>query len=145
MSFLLIICRKLPSPITPGSPKVRSLPAAPKAPPVSQRSGPLKASHEIGGRKLKYPEHKTTGLNSKSSLPKSAKLEGQGVKLDSTSPKVKLRHNAQLVGVASINQSEVSNAGLSSRPTPSPPSSAKPERPGSASRFRKMVLECRDS
>ena len=31
------------------------------------------------------------------------------------------------------------------RMTPSPPSSAKTSRPNSASRFRKMVVECRDS
>ena len=135
------------------------------------RSVPMKASHDIASPELlESAARKTRETNSAklARLParSGCKVQSHGGLSESptraeielmTPTHITIRtgrspapRSANLVKVGSIPAAKLSQnrdvEGLSLTHTPSPPSSAKSKtRPSSASRFRNMVLDCRDS
>ena len=134
------------------------------------RNVPMKASHDIASSELlESTARKTRETNSANlaRLPTRSRCKVQShgglndlptrAEIEAMSPthitirtgKGPAPSSANMVKVASIPAANVSQNGdagvLALKHTPSPPSSAKSRtRPSSASRFRNMVLDCRD-
>ncbi|CAH1774305.1 unnamed protein product [Owenia fusiformis] len=141
-----ILTRQLPG-VKPRSPTMRP------SPPSSAGRSPLRASHSI--------HIDPNDLLSKQNNNHGAKLKrqfsgGDNAKIDQRQQRSQINNNPKLVKVGTINAPiDRSNMPMSvsyvtspehSNHTPSPPSSAKPDRtrPGSANKFRKMVVGHRE-
>ncbi len=147
--------------------KIRHLPTPKSAtPPGAQRSSPMKASHQLGAQILTIETDFAKTQAESGAENNHVRRTGSGMRKASpaisspnhnTPPQVTVRtgsgsvsRSAKLVKVATVHapvQNGMESSGDAAKYTPSPPSSAKPKsqaRPGSADRFRKMVIQCRD-
>ncbi len=169
--FILYFSRRLSGGLVPAGGKIRPLSQSPSTG-VNTRPAPMKASHqiasaeflesnaartrEINSAKLSKPSRHSSGSPSRGNV--GVNISPTRTMIESLTPThVTIRtaqgtppKSAKLVKVGSIpanalhpqnGEGEASDVSY----TPSPPSSAKPTRPGSAARFRNMVLSARDS
>lgn len=103
----------------------------------------MKASHSIATGEANLANEKTL-----SGMSRSSPVDEGSDSASRTRQKLgSLPGGVGLVKVASISAQGSPKSSPSPPMTPSPPSSGKPgqRRPGSANRFRKMVVDCRDT
>ncbi|XP_060075904.1 coiled-coil domain-containing protein 24-like [Ylistrum balloti] len=109
------------------------------------RQGPMKASHT-----LRMTENVTDKTDNLVPTEKRYSSDSRESSAKSAGGRVKMRHRdlsparAKLVSV-DMASGNITDLSPNTNMLPTPPSSAKSQRPTSAQRFRRMVLDCRDT